>query len=277
MTLLRSVGISFLVIIGMGCSSKDDGSNPGPVVVTLLDSSDAPLPGVDVVFHTSDGTVAELIATDSNGQVTSQVKSGAMATIVLDDVSASLLTIGVSPNNDVTIQIPATTVPDALGSVNVEIQATVGAAAEYYISVGCDEVLVTNLGLIPLLSLDESCATPGNTFYVVATAYDASGALIAFNHMVENTLPAGTVTLGAWRTDFQAVPVSFTNLPDEALAAGLNEPSVAMDGIEFALHEEIFGLNNSGTISFTLNVPADMQGLTSGFALLYGTSLGSFS
>lgn len=223
----RSVGAFALVIVA-GCGGGGGGGDPGPAtgeLSILVLVGGVPEPGVDVVFHSGeDGAVRAHLATDSAGRASEVIDRGDAITIAwLDDFSdRELVTFtDLKPLEDLTVELSLGF--DSPVNTTVEIVADpFPGAVDYIVDHPCGLQFSGDPG--GTIELLDECFDPPGNLDIAIDAEDADGEPVAWT--VARDVPVSengsvTITMPAWRTDFDTVHYEFT-------ATGSNGPPSAL-------------------------------------------------
>lgn len=209
----------------------DSGPARGQLRVTVKLSGTATA-GVHVLFSDARGAIRGHERTDLLGVAEHEVDTGDSVTVLSQGAGVrSLFTVArVVPGDRVEIELGR---PSALPitTARIVLPGSYPGASYYNISATCAGTAVNDPPTnVPPLAITEACLGPRRTFDLLARAVDASSHVLAYalTHDVSPRGPSTEVTLGPWRTDFQAVFVDATNLPSGAVSsAGL---SLDIDG-----------------------------------------------
>lgn len=211
----------------------DSGTSRGQLSVRVKLSGTATA-GVHVLFSDDRGAIVGHERTDLMGVAQHEVDTGDSITVLsLDGPSGarSLMTVArVAPGDRIEIEL-GRRIARPVTTARVVLPGSYPGASYYNISATCAGTAVNDPpSSVPPLAITEDCLGPRRTFDVLARAIDGSAHVLAYalTHEVSPLGPSTEVTLGPWRTDFQAVFVDATNLPSGAApSAGL---SLDIDG-----------------------------------------------
>ena len=192
--------------------------------VTIYDAAGTPIPGVDVVFHDAAGHPTSVAVSDDQGRVEVDAAGVAMVTAIFADETAPRLTtiMGLTAGQVVTIgSPPAPTSGATARSVTLEAHLPapqVGADA-YAIATGCGS---HQGGYVDTLVTPESeiCWTGDHRIDVFAAAMTSAGGVsapVAFALAPDVGVTDSdtvSVSLEAWRTDWQRVTATLEGIPD---------------------------------------------------------------
>lgn len=234
------------------------------------------MPNTTLVFHRADGSVSSTQTTDGDGRVETTITAGAMVTVPLSTSPVNTLATlaGLEPGDDLVFREPETLGPIALGTAAVTLPGDLAGAVRYVVDTGCDRRATTDGSLGTVLNVQDTCTTSGNTFHVVATAYDSSDELVAYSALLDNTVGTDVdVTLPAWSTELKIVPVTIENAPVEAPAAGAARLLAYIDEIGFAVDSLNIGFFGNGTSHIDVALPGIAEGFYGALGVFYGSGI----
>ena len=198
----------------------DIGDAPGGASSLILLQGQAPVPGVDVIFHDSTGGVIGQGVTDNAGRVSQVVPPDAMATLVFDsiDEDPELATMaGIQPGDQITFQVPFESDVDTVGQVTVNLPGAFSGALAYQVSIGCNTVTTFDPTQPVTIDILDSCPQDGDLFDVVAVAatppFDEPNAHAVATDVSRNTTGTTNVDLTSWGTTFSEKTLTITNKP----------------------------------------------------------------
>jgi len=262
--------------LAAGCA-PDSAPATGPVTITVKDSEGTPRVGMIIAFHEPDGTPTTVAVTNADGRVTGTITEGGMATIALRP-SALATMAGIQPGDELLFQETPAPPLEILGTVDVALPGVaVPNAVTYLLDVGCYAASSSDNAFFVSLNVARRCTTSAGTFSVLATAYSSGGQLMGYNLARGLSVPTlgatVTVDLGGWTTDLKELPVEFSNADAEALAAGVAQLEIYLDGIPFAINSQNIGFFSSGTSKMTILIPPESEGVRGAWGVFYGAGL----
>lgn len=221
----------------VGDADVQDGEVQGDpkIHVTIYDTDGKPLPGVDVVFHDAAGQPTSVAVSDGQGRVEVDAAGVAMVTAIFADPTAPKLTtiMGLTPGQEVAIgtpPAPATGVAARSVTLQAHLPAAAPDADTYAIATGCGS---HQGSYVDTLETPESeiCWTGDHRIDVFAAAMTSAGGAstpLAFALAPDVAVTESdtvSVSLEAWRTDWQRFTATLEGIPD-----AIDELSYALTG-----------------------------------------------
>lgn len=235
---LPALCVALVALLG-GCGDDDSSDTPttpvttipttGPVSMTVLNNSDVPTPGVDVIFGDVNGAVLHHTQTDAAGQASFTMDIGGMVTVAVRNPqspgSAYLQTItNVRPTDVYRSHIGAilTVAAPRLGAIQIDFAGPLPpGTVSIQIDLGCQSRYLYPAwgGSIHGYVTDvfAYCPLPADgRLDVVLTAQNGESVPIAFAISRDNALNPSSTTIAhfpdGWRTDFRTLSVGYSNV-----------------------------------------------------------------
>jgi hypothetical protein len=225
-TALAAAACSPVTLAQDGGATTDSGpadAAVGLVTVIVLDDQQAePVEGVNVAFVEADGTLVSMKQSDATGRAEETVHAGALiavgrVTVTAENEYRVEIVTGVQPG-DVIEMGPGepNRTGNNLGMATAHLASAQAGATAYYAG-DC------NLNSLDPANptadftqqfIDDSCTRGATNIDLLGVAVDATGP-IAYT-TIDNAMPGGTFTSGAWNTAINQVDFTLSNAPYDA-------------------------------------------------------------